>query len=134
MMTQISIFAENTKGAMRRITSLLLEHGINISSILTNDSGEFGVVRMIVSEPEKARDALERAGYLCHREKVIGVRISDAPGSLDRLLADLMEININVEYLYISFDRDRAAPIMVFRTLSAAEVAQSLQSRGYEVL
>lgn len=119
---------------MQKITSVLREEEINIFSILTNDSGEFGVVRLLLSDPEKALCALKNRGYLCHEDRVIGVRIADTPGSLDRLLQDISQVNINIEYLYITFDRETSAPVMVFRTASAQEVELSLQARGYETI
>lgn len=134
MLTQLSVFAENTKGAMQKITSVLASENIGIYSLLTNDSGEFGTVRLLLSDPEAGLSALSGAGYLCHRDKVIAVTIEDRPGSLDRLLSDITTINVNINYLYVTYDRKRSVPAIVFRTSSIQEVEQSLQSRGYEVL
>lgn len=134
MLTQVSVFAENTKGAMQKITSVLAENQIGIYSILTNDSGEFGIVRLLLSDPHAGLSALREAGYLCHSDKVIAVTIKDAPGALDGLLRDIRTINVNISYLYVTYDRKRSVPAIVFRTSSIQEVEQSLQVRGYEVL
>lgn len=134
MIEQISIFAENRKGAMHHITSVLREADINITALITNDSAEFGIVRMLVSDPARAKDALTAAGYLCHTDRVIGVLISDDTGSLDALLDDILRGNINVDYLYISYDRQSAMPIALLHAPDSAEVEALLASRGYQLL
>ena len=134
MIKQISIFAENTKGAMRNITKVLAEHDINLIALVTNDSAEFGIVRMLVSDSEKAFDALKEAGYMVHTDTVVAAEIGDAPGSLDRLLQEVTDSNINVDYLYMSYDRNAATPIAVMKVDSSYEVAECLSSRGYTIL
>lgn len=134
MLTQISLFAENKKGTMHHITSLLAEHGINITALVTNDSAEFGIVRMLVSDSDTACACFTEAGYLVHADRVIAVEIGDTPGSLDGLLKVLTESNINVDYLYMSYDRDIAMPIAVLRTGEEFEVAECLKAKGYTLL
>ena len=65
MLKQLSIYAENKKGVMQNITGILKDEDINILGSVTNDSAEYGIVRMVVSEPDKAMEALIAAGYLC---------------------------------------------------------------------
>ena len=86
MVNQISIFAENKKGAVRAITQILSEADINIQSFVTNDSAEFGIIRMLVSDAEKAGALLSDAGYQIKQTPVMAVEIPDEAGSLDRLL------------------------------------------------
>lgn len=134
MLKQVSIYAENRKGTMERVTKILLEQGINILGSVTNDSAEYGIVRMVVSDANKACQALEQAGYLCRLTDVIGVEIEDEVGNLHKLLSDLEESNINVDYLYLSFNRGSGKPIMVFHCEDVAEVADCLSLKGYGVL
>ncbi|MBE5874219.1 MAG: amino acid-binding protein [Lachnospiraceae bacterium] len=134
MLKQISIYAENKKGIMREVTGILLEQNINILGSVTNDSAEYGIVRMVVSEPEKACEALQKAGFLCRLKQVIGVEVEDKVGNLHSLLSDLANTNISVDYLYLSFNRESGKPIMVFHCDEVAEVAASLSSKGYSVL
>ena len=134
MLKQISIFAENTKGAMRSITSVLAKNDINIIALVTNDSAEFGIVRMLVSDSDKAFSALQNAGYLVHSDSVIAVEIADGPGSLDNLLEAITDSNINVDYLYMSYNRDHATPIAVIKASSAYEVEACIRSRGFEAM
>ena len=71
---------------------------------------------MVVSEPDKAMEALIAAGYLCHVIEVIGVEVEDKTGNLNDLLLTLKDSNVSVDYLYLSFNRDSGKPIMVFHT------------------
>ena len=130
MLKQLSIYAENKKGVMQNITGILKDEDINILGSVTNDSAEYGIVRMVVSEPDKAMEALIAAGYL----EVIGVEVEDKTGNLNDLLLTLKDSNVSVDYLYLSFNRDSGKPIMVFHTEDIMEVRSCLKSRGYTVL
>ena len=131
MVEQISIFAENRKGSMREITQLLTENDLNIYCAITNDSAEYGIIRMVVSDTEKAKQALEADGYLCRTTDVLGVLTDDRPGALNRLLLALYNSNISVNYLYLSFDRDSAMPIIVLHTDDIMEVEACLAAKGF---
>lgn len=134
MLQQVSIFAENSKGTMQKITGILLEENINIWGSVTNDSAEFGIIRMIVSEPEKALHALERAGYMTRLTDVLGVEVEDKVGALNALLAACSESNISVNYIYLSFNRDSGKPVMVLHADDIWEVEECLTSRGFSLL
>lgn len=134
MLKQVSIYAENTRGMLQRITGILLGKNINILGSVTNDSAEYGIVRMIVSDPEKAADAFREEGFLCRLTDVLGIEVEDEVGNLNRLLGTLNESNINVNYIYLSFNRDSGKPIMVLHTEDCYEVEECLQSKGYTVL
>ncbi len=134
MLKQISIYAENKKNAMLKITGILLENKINILGSVTNDSAEYGIVRMIVSDAQLACDALNAAGYLCRTVNVIGVEVPDEVGALNGLLASISEGNINVEYLYLSFNRKSGMPIMILHTQEPVEVENMLKQKGYTLM
>lgn len=134
MLSQVSIFAENKKGRLQNITSILQKENINIWGSITNDSAEYGIIRMVVSSPEKAEKVLVDAGYLCRLTEVLGVELDDEVGALNKLLISLEESNINVDYLYLSFNRDSGKPVMVLHTDDVREVSFCLTSKGYEVL
>lgn len=134
MLKQISIYAENKKGMLQSITSILAREEINIMGSVTNDSAEYGIIRMVVSDPEKALEALSKEGYICRKTDVLGVELDDNPGALNRLLISLLEGNINVDYLYLSFNRDSGMPIMILHVDSIYEVKNCLQAKGHCVL
>ena len=134
MLKQLSIYAENRKGTLQSITQILADAGINIWGSCTNDGAEYGINRMVVSEPEKAMEALEGAGYLCSLTSVIGVELADEVGNLNRLLQALSESNININYIYLSFNRDSGLPVMVFQTEDSAEVESCIRKKGFSVV
>ena len=134
MLKQISIYAENRKGTMQQITGILLEENINILGSVTNDSAEYGIIRMVVSEPEKAVDALIKAGYQCRMQDVLGVEVEDEVGNLHKLLVALSESNISVDYIYLSFNRETGKPVMVIHTEDVEEVEMCISSKGFSLL
>ena len=82
MLQQLSIYAENKKGTMQNITEVLADENINIWGSCTNDGAEYGINRMVVSDPQRAMEALEAVGYLCKLTSVIGVEVEDEVGNL----------------------------------------------------
>ena len=134
MLKQVSIYAENKKGTIQNITGLLAEKNINILGSVINDGAEYGIIRMVVSAPEKAALALENAGYLCRLTDVTGVEVADEVGNLHNLLLALSESNINVDYVYLSFNRDSGKPILIFHTEDTYEVEACLAAKGFTVV
>ena len=118
---------------MQIITAALFEEGINIWGSVTNDSAEYGIIRMVVSDPVKASRKLTEKGYLCRLTDVIAVETEDKPGALNTLLTALIESNINVDYTYLSFNRDSSMPVMILHTEGTEEVESCLKSKGFVV-
>lgn len=131
MVDQISIFTENKKGAMSAVTHILSVGGINIHSFVTNDSAEFGIIRMLVSDTEKASRLLKGAGYQLKQTSVMALEIPDEPGSLDRLLEYIERANVNIDYLYASFDRESGGPVIVLRSDDMDAVETALGRNGF---
>lgn len=134
MLRQLSIFAQNKKGTMQHITGILKDEEINIWGSVTNDSAEYGIIRMVVSDAEKAKQALEQAGYLCKLTDVIGVEVEDKVGNLNALLQALSESNINVNYIYLSFNRDSGLPVMILHTEDISSVESCIAGKGFRVV
>ena len=134
MLKQVSIYAENKKGTMQHITQVLQEHDINILGSVTNDSAEYGIIRMVVSDTEGALTALRENGYICRQTEVLGIEVKDEVGNLNNLLKAFLESNINTDYLYLSFNRDTGRPIMVIHTSDIYEVEQCLVAKGFHSL
>ena len=134
MLKQISIFAENKKGCLQDITGLLKDNDINILGSVTNDSAEYGIIRMVVSDPDRCLNVLGNAGYICKSTKVLAIECTDEVGALDKVLKALHESNINVNYIYLSFNRDSGHPIMVMHTEDVDAVENILISKGFTAL
>ena len=134
MIRQLSIFAENKKGAMHQVTRTLAEAGINMNTLVTNDSAEFGIVRMLVSDTDRAAESLQAAGYLCHTDYVAAAEIGDECGSLNALLETLSRGNVNLDYLYVTYSTLSRRPVAILRTPDIMEVEEFLQGKGYNML
>ncbi len=131
MLKQISIYAENKKGCLQNITGILCENDINILGSVTNDSAEYGIIRMVVSNPEKCIEVLQKANYICKTTPVLAVECQDEVGALDSILKTLYSSNINVNYTYLSFNRESGRPIMVINTEDIKAVENILVNKGY---
>ena len=133
-MQQVSIFAANKKGAMNRITQILADAGINMNTLITNDSAEFGIIRMLVSDTDAASKALIAAGYMCHSDYVAAAEIGDECGSLNGLLSVISDGNINMDYIYVTYNTLSRLPVAILKTTDLMEVEEFLQARGYKTL
>mgnify|MGYP000441204255 CR=1 FL=1 len=119
---------------MQQITQILFENDVNILGSVNNDSAEYGIVRMVVSDPDKAEQALQAAGYMTRQTDVLGVEVVDQPGNLNSLLKTLLETNISIDYIYLSFQpRVRLPDHGVPCTGCVTRQKLSLKSKGYTV-
>ena len=134
MIRQLSIFAENRKGAMNRITKILFDARINMNTLITNDSAEFGIIRMLVSDTDRAAQVLQEAGYMCHTDYVAAAEIGDECGSLNSLLTVINDGNINLDYIYVTYNTLSRLPVAILKTTDLMEVEEFLRGRGYGML
>lgn len=131
---QISIFLENKSGRLARVTRVLGENGINIRALSIADTTDFGILRIIVNDPDKAYNALKEAGFSVNATDVIAVEIKDTPGGLAGPLEYLREANINIEYLYAFLTKASNAALVVFRVEQIDEAIRVLQEKGIRIL
>jgi hypothetical protein len=131
MLKQVSIYAENKKGCFQKITGILKDNNINILGSVTNDTAEYGIIRMVVSDPEKSLAVLKDAGFICKTTSVLAIECPDEVGAFDKILKALYDSNINVNYTYLSFNRDSGLPIMVMHTDDVHAVENILVNKGY---
>jgi len=94
---QVAVFLENKPGKLEKVTGLLAERKINIRAITIADSGGFGVLKLLVDDPESARTALADAGLAAVLKTVVAVAIPDLPGSLHRVLELLARHGVNIQ-------------------------------------
>ena len=134
MLKQLSIYAENKKGTMRNITEILSEENINIWGSVTNDSAEFGIVRMVVSDTDKALTIFQENGYLTKLTTILMAAVADEPGCLNRLLYCIEEANVNIDYLYTTFDRESNGALIIIHAEDLAEVENLLKSEGFRCI
>lgn len=131
---QLTVFVENKQGALVQITDLLAAHGIDMRALSIADTKEFGILRLIVDETEKAADVLEKAGFLAKITPVIGVKISDAPGKLSAALRALDKAGVNVEYLYAFLSRTPRHAYVVFRVSDNDKALAALEAAAFHTV
>jgi hypothetical protein len=131
---QISIFLENTAGRLASVTKVLGEHGINIRALSIADTSDFGVLRLIVNEPEKAYGILKRAGFTVTETEVIAVEVPDTPGGLAKVLDVMGESSINIEYLYAFIGKATDDALVIFKVENSDRAVQVFEANGIGVL
>ena len=112
---QISIFIENTEGRLAEVTAILRDTNVNIRALSLADTTDFGVLRLIVNDNDKAEQALKKEGFTVGRTKVMAVEIDDEPGGLNKVLDPLCENEVNVEYMYAFANPQCKNAIMMLR-------------------
>jgi hypothetical protein len=131
---QISIFLENKKGRLYEAIDTLAKAKINIRALSIADTSEFGILRLIVPEPDKAKEALEKSGFTVRENNVIAIGVSDQPGGLSEALKILNDAQINVEYLYAFVEKTARKAVVVIRTEKADAAVKALKDSGVTVL
>lgn len=131
---QLTVFVENKQGALVQITDLLAANGIDLRALSIADTKEFGILRLIVEETEKAVDVLKNAGFLANITPVIGVKISDEPGKLSAALTTLDRAGVNVEYLYAFLSRTPRHAYVVFRVSDNEKAEAALDAAGFHTV
>ena len=104
---QLSIFLQNRMGSLSKPLEVLSDAGVNIRAMCMADTSEFGILRLVVDDPEKGKEALEENNFLVKITDIIGVEMNDAPGGLTTVLKIIKENEIDLEYLY-AFSHDKA--------------------------
>ena len=127
MIKQISVFVENQPGSMMRVTSVLTESHVNIRAISTFDTPEFGILRLVVDDPAKAKESLTQKGFVTRVNDVIGAELRDEKGNLNEMLRILADGKINVNYIYSFVIREEKAPVIVFHTDDFQKAEQVLK-------
>ncbi|MCJ7495018.1 MAG: ACT domain-containing protein [Deltaproteobacteria bacterium] len=112
---QISVFLENKPGALAEVTRTLGETGVNIRALSLADTKDFGILRLIVNDNEKAKEVLGQKGFTVRKTEVVAVEVPDRPGGLAEIMKVLAEAKINVEYLYAFVHQSGENAIIIFR-------------------
>ena len=130
---QVSLFAENKKGHIAAPIRLLAEKGIDIRALVVAETQQYGILRMIVSDWQKASALLEEGGFTVKVTEVLAVEVADHPGGLARVLSALDACGVNIEYMY-AFPRFRVdSAVLLFRFADPDAAIACLQAAGINV-
>ena len=131
---QLSVFVENEKGKLSEITGLIAKAGVDMRAMSIADTSEFGILRLIVKEPDRVKALLEESGFISTLNDVIGVEISDKPGGLAQIVALFASNGINMEYMYAFLTRIEGKAYLVVRVDDTEAVEKLLASEGIHML
>ena len=131
---QISVFLENKAGRLAEVTGILAEADVNIRALAVADTSDFGVLRLIVNDNQKALSALKNRGFTVGETDVVAVEVEDKPGGLHRILDILRSVGINVEYMYAFVTQSGSNAIMIFRFDNIDEAVNVLQKNNVTVI
>ena len=128
---QVSVFVENKKGRLAAITQTLAQNGIDISALSLAENEEYGILRLIVSNPQAAKQALNQSGVIVKITKVLAVAIEDVPGGFSGALEVLTDANIEIRYAYACVAHEPGKALMIFSVEDPAAAEKLLQKTKF---
>ena len=128
---QLSVFLENREGRLDEVLDTLAKGGVNIVALSLADTSEYGMLRMIVSEPHKGRAVLKEAGITAMLTDVVALRVPHATGSLSRAMHQLVDGEVNIEYMYAFANGSDAAAVL--KSDDPGRVIDILKGSGFDV-
>ena len=131
---QLSVFLENKAGRLLEVTEALSDAKINIRALSLADTSDFGILRMIVDNTEKAKSILRDKGLTVGRTNVVAVEVADEPGGLSRILKVLSEAKINVEYMYAVVQKDNERATLIFRFDRTEQATEALTRNNIPII
>lgn len=127
---QISVFVENKTGRMAEITQTIGSANVDIRALSVADTSDFGILRLIVDNPEEAVAALKEAGMTVSITDVIGVGIDDKPGAFAKAVKVLSDADINIEYMYAFISRTKGKAYVIIRVEDVEKGIEVLRTNG----
>ena len=127
---QISIFLENTAGRIADVTKVLKDNSINLRAIMIADTADFGILRIITDDSDKAVSVLKDAKFTTKTTDVLAISISDKVGALHDVMALFQNNGINIEYLYASLEKTGDTAIIIFKVQDADKGLKVIEENG----
>jgi hypothetical protein len=134
MVKQISVFLENKEGRLAEVTKTVADNGINIRAMSIADTTDFGILRLIVDDPQKAQKVLEGAQYTVKVKDVLAVGINDEPGALAKVLDILLKSDIAIEYMYAFLGKCKGMALVILKLSDNGKAVASLAQQGVSVI
>ena len=132
---QLSVFVENRPGRLCAVTETLAEAGINIRAVSIADTKDFGIMRIIVNDTDKAVAALKDKGFIASAANVLAVIADDKPGSMASIMKTLYNDNISVEYMYAAFiNKEKDSACLILRVDNNEKAETALTEAGCKLL
>lgn len=128
---QISIFLENTAGRVADVAAVLKTAGINLRALMIADTADFGILRIIPDDTEKALAVLNAAKFTTRAADVLAAAVPDTAGSLCTVMNLFREHAINIEYLYASLENKNGAAVIIFKVEDIEKGEAVIQKNGF---
>lgn len=127
---QVSVFLENRPGQLRTACDVLAKAGISMVTLSLADTAQFGILRLIVQDWQKAKTVLEKAGCVVKITEVLAIEVADQPGGLSRILEIVDGAGLNIEYMYAFTEKRGDRAMLVFRFTNPDAALKVLQAGG----
>ena len=134
MVKQISVFLENKEGRLADVTKTIADNGINIRAMSIADTTDFGILRIIVSDPELTSKVLKEAEFTVSVKEVLAIGITDEPGSLSKALECLLKNDIVIEYMYAFLGKCQDKALVILKVSDNEKAVASLTESGISVI
>ena len=128
---QLSVFLENREGRLDDVLDVLAKTDVNIVALSLADTSDYGMLRMIVSDPQKGRASLKDAGITAMLTDVVALRVPHATGSLSKAMHQIVEGRVNIEYMYAFANGSDAAAVL--KSDDPLKVVDILKGSGFDV-
>lgn len=132
--TQLSVFVSNKPGHLQKVLKVLADENINIVTLIIAETSDFGILRMIVNDPEKGHKVLRDNNITCSVNDVLALEIDDKPGSLFKALDVFVQKNLNIEYMYAFTEKRDGRAVMIFRFDDIEAAKKALIDCGYNII
>lgn len=133
-MKQISVFLENTIGRLTDFTGALEKHQVDIKAMYVAETTDFGILRVLVTDPEKIKEILSESGFNAVITDVLAVEVDNVAGSIHKILEKLTSQNIAVEYIYSALQLKKDKAILVFKVKEGEKAITLLEKAGVKML
>ncbi|HSD58594.1 MAG TPA: ACT domain-containing protein [Methanotrichaceae archaeon] len=130
---QISLFVENKPGRTAKVSKTLSDAGVNIRALTIAEAGDFGVIRMVVDDPERGYKVLKENGFTVSTTDVLAVEMKDTPGGLYEIVNTLGESGVNVDYAYAFVTAKAQRAMLILRVDDLAKARQALSGKGVKI-
>ena len=131
---QISVFIENKEGRIKKAIDTLANAGVNIRALSVGDTTKYGILRLIVSDNEKAIESLEKDGFIVKKSEVVVVSVPDKPNGLNTTLTILDDADINLEYIYAFVSSQPDEAIVAIKVENIEKAIKALKENNAQIL
>ncbi len=130
---QVSIFIENVTGRLANLTQVLADHNIDLNAVTIAETGEYGILRIIVQNPEETTKALSEAGFRASVSELLAVAIENKPGGLNVVLQFLADAGIGVKYIYSTIQSAKGEAAIMIKTTDQERAEDILTRNGVKL-